>query len=84
MSQLHVQHFISINEIPDAKSSQCILVMSTDNLKESAALSSSGSAEVETHQALNQLLGQRSALGFLQPLFETREPKHHDKLLVYP
>ncbi len=69
-----VLYFISISEIPDAKSSQRILVffffsmrcnMSMDNLKESAALSSSGTAKVETHRAVTQCWGQRLALAFL-------------------
>lgn len=39
--------------------------MSMDNLKESAALSSSGTAKVETHRAVTQCWGQRLALAFL-------------------
>lgn len=46
--------------------------MYMDNLKESAALSSSGPAEVETHQALTQSWGQSLTLAFLNPSLKHR------------
>lgn len=72
-----VLYFISISKTPDARSTECILVifflmyfsMSTVNLKASAALTCSCTAEVETHWASTQCWGQRLILASLnQPL----------------
>lgn len=74
-----VLYFISVSETPDAQSSPCILVlflmhfnMSADDVEETAALSSSGTAEVETH---HQTRGRDWLRLSSHPLFETQEPR---------
>ena len=72
-------YFISISEILDAKSSQCILVIILFYKFTLISLQTkdwaSGRAEVETRRVLTQCWGQRLSLAFFQLPFETQELK---------